>query len=103
MNQFADRYSNAIDNFDLEKFGGFAENLAIKTQRQLFFVERKQSIVIEDTIYFSMLNMKAKTYRLEFIGQGFGQGLTGYLEDSYYNTHIPRPLQNECLKRFLFI
>ena len=36
-----------------------------------------------------MQNMKVKSYRLEFIGQGFDPALTAFLEDNYSHTMIP--------------
>ena len=89
LEQFADKYSNVVDKFDAKKISNFSENLSLKTDSQLLVVERRHAIAQADTIQLNMLKMKVKSYRFEFMGQGFDPALTAFLEDSYYNTRVP--------------
>lgn len=89
LNQFADRYSDAIDEYDAEKLDNFGESLSINSQDHLLVVERKQPVTRNDTIHLNMSRMKVRSYRFELIGINFDPSLNAFLVDSFSNTLIP--------------
>ncbi|MEO6455311.1 MAG: hypothetical protein ABIN97_14620 [Ginsengibacter sp.] len=101
LNDFGANYSNGIDEFDAIKALNFFENLAIKNGDKLLAIERRSTIVIDDTIFLNMLKMKVKSYRFEIIGNDFTQpGLTAFLEDSYFNTRTLIDLNGNTIFNF---
>ncbi len=87
LNNYGDDYSNSVDDMDAIKSTNSGENLSIKTSNQLLVIERRHSIILQDTISLNLANVRVQRYRFEFIAGNLEQpGLTGYLEDSYLST-----------------
>lgn len=86
MTNYDAGYSNAIDGMDVWKMTNFGENFGIYRENQNIVVERRHTILLSDTTYFRMWNMRQLTYQVEVVMKNLNHpGLTAYLEDSYLN------------------
>ena len=80
-------YSNNIDLNDFRKLNNFAENIGIAKGNTILAIEKKQPIMLTDTIVFKMWQMQQKQYQLEFVTTNMDHpGLVGLLEDNYLHT-----------------
>ena len=88
--QFDDSWSNDIDEHDASKLGNFGTNFGMVRNTKLLAVERRKNILVSDTIYFQMGQVKYMDYVLQFNPSLMDtDGLTGYLIDSYLRTSVP--------------
>ena len=93
LSDYGESYNNSVDDMDAIKATNASENLSIKTANTLLVVERRHSIVKQDTIFLNLANVKVQKYRFEFAADQLGQqGQTGFLEDSYLQTSTPLTL-----------
>jgi hypothetical protein len=97
---YDDGYSNKVDNMDAIKSTNASENLSIKTGNKLLVIERRQTIIKEDTIFLNLANVKVQKYRFQFTAEGLNQGLTGFLEDTYLHTSTPLNLNGSTVADF---
>ena len=80
-------YSNNIDLNDFRKLNNFAENIGIAKGNTILAIEKKQAVMLTDTIVFKMWQMQQKQYQLEFVTTNMDHpGLVGLLEDNYLHT-----------------
>ncbi|MEP6948534.1 MAG: immunoglobulin domain-containing protein [Ginsengibacter sp.] len=87
LSNYDDSYSNNVDDMDAIKFSNVSENLSIKNGNTLLVVERRFSIVQNDTIFLNLTGEKVQKYRFEFSAVQLDRPeLTGFLEDSYLHT-----------------
>jgi hypothetical protein len=87
LSNYDDTYSNGVDDMDAIKKFNTSENLSIKTANTLLVVERRHSIVQQDTIFLNLANVKIQNYRFEFTASQLNlAGQTGFLEDNYLHT-----------------
>jgi len=80
---FSDSYSNAIDGRDGRKSVNSAENLGILTGGKLLAVDSRATINSNDTIFFSLSGVSARSYRLHFDAENLNPLMQGYLVDRY--------------------
>jgi len=98
---YDDSYSNNVDDMDAIKSTNSSENLSIKTSNKLLVIERRHSIVQNDTIFLNLANTKVQQYRFEFkVDQLDKLGLKGFLEDSYLKTSTALNLTGPTLLDF---
>ena len=94
-------FSDEVDKSDARKMTNISENLGIKSGTSILSIEKRQSLTAADTLVFNMTTMKVKSYQFEFIAQDLNaDGLTGYLEDSYFNTSTPIDLNGTTTFNF---
>jgi hypothetical protein len=87
---YGDNYSNDVDDMDALKLTNTSENLSIKNNNILLVVERRHTILQQDTIFLNLTNVKAQAYRFKFTtDQLYEPGINGFLVDSYLNTTTP--------------
>ena len=87
MNSFADDYSNAVDGMDAKKLFNFGENISIKTSGELLVIERKHTVVEQDTVFLDLSGLSVQQYRLRFDAANMNTGnLEAFAEDTYLHT-----------------
>lgn len=90
LTQYAPAFSNNIDASDSRKLYNPGENMSMMRENYNLIIERRETIVLSDTIFFRMWGMQKKSYRLEFIARELNHpGLIGFLEDSYLHSSTP--------------
>ncbi|HMO62731.1 MAG TPA: hypothetical protein PKC39_12070 [Ferruginibacter sp.] len=82
---FDQQYFNYIDNYDGLKINMPGENIAMLRNDTILGSESRQPVTESDTIQFLTWGLQQKTYRLDFIPQNIGPGLTAILIDSFAN------------------
>jgi hypothetical protein len=83
-------YSNDIDGKDARKMFNSSENFGMLRGSIVLIIERRHSIVENDSVFFKMWNMRAITYQLELIASNLNKpGRVGVLEDNYLKTATP--------------
>jgi hypothetical protein len=98
---FDNGYSNAVDKSDARKMTNVSESFSIKNGSSILSIEKRQSLTAADTLQFNMTMMKVKPYEFEFIAENLNaQGLTAFLEDSYFNTSTPIDLNGTTRLNF---
>lgn len=84
---FDNAFSNAVDINDVRKSFNFNENFGIVRDNIQLVVEKRESANINDTIFFSMGQMRQLGYRLDIQATAIDPLLTtAVLEDRYTNT-----------------
>ena len=89
LDQFDDSYSNAIDRLDARKMPNTGENLSIKTAGTLLVIERKHTVVQDDTIHLNLTNERVQQYRYHFEAQNMSTTAQGFVIDKYKQTSTP--------------
>jgi len=90
LTQYAPAFSNNIDASDSRKLYNSGENISMMRGNYNLIIERRETIVLSDSIFFRMWGMQKKSYRMEFIARELNHpGLIGYLEDNYLHSSIP--------------
>jgi hypothetical protein len=85
---YQDCFKNAVDDNDAVKLMNPSENLAIKRDNTLLVIERRHSIMQNDTVFLYMSNLKMQQYRFEFTAAQLNNtGLTAVLNDNYLHTN----------------
>ena len=101
MVNYGDGYSNNVDDLDAVKSLNSGENLSVKNGNDLLVIERRHTIIQNDTIFLNLTNVKAQRYRFEFVTDRLSQpGLTGYIQDKYQNTNTPLNMNGTTLYDF---
>lgn len=84
-------YSNAIDNLDGRKaWHATAENWGMLRNGVGLVLEARKPVVVTDTIFYRMNNLKFQDYQLEFYPLNMAKpGLTAVLVDKFLLTRTP--------------
>ncbi len=103
LNNYGDNFSNNIDGMDARKYLNSSENLSIARGSVLLGIERRQTLHMQDTIFFQVSNLKATgTYRFVFVPANIDEsGLQPYLEDGYFHSRIPLRLNDSTQVNFV--
>jgi len=87
VTEYQDEFSNEIDANDIPKINVGVETISILSSSRLWVSERRKSVVVNDTIFYKLNQLKTKTYRLDIQPMMFeNQGLQAKLIDSYTGT-----------------
>ncbi len=89
LDEFGDTYSNGVDGLDARKSMNTGENLSIKTGGKLLVIERRHTVVDNDTIFLNLTNVRVQQYRYHFDAQNLNTVAAGYVVDNYTNTRTP--------------
>jgi len=90
MVNYDDSYSNKVDDMDGIKSANSSENLSVKNSNILLVVERRHTIIAQDTIFLNLTGVSVQKYRFQIeADQVYQPGLTGFLEDAYLKTRTP--------------
>lgn len=103
LNNYGDNFSNDIDGMDARKYLNNAENISIARCGMLLGIERRQTLHLQDTIFFEVSNLKpGGAYRFVFVPSNIDEsGLQPYLEDGYLHTSIPLRLNDSTWVNFI--
>lgn len=85
------RYSDKLDDYDVEKLNNFKENVAMVRNNKNLIVERKSAISNSDTIQLKLWNTERKSYQLYINAENLSSSTvkSATLEDAYLHTSIP--------------
>ena len=114
INFFDDSYSNGIDVLDAKKSTNTRVNLSIVTAGKLLAVERRHTLIQNDTIFLRLTGGNIQNYRFEFNaneldksngeGNGNGEGndknLQGFVEDNYLHTRTQLDMNGTTIVDF---
>ena len=100
LNSFDDSYSNAVDGLDARKSFNPGENLSIRTGAHLLAIERKHTIIQQDTVFLNLTGTKVRQYQFRFAADNITPGLEGFLEDNYLHTRTPVNLSGNTVVSF---
>ncbi|MFM2359743.1 MAG: hypothetical protein RLY16_1736, partial [Bacteroidota bacterium] len=91
LNLFGDGYSNAVNQADAGKMITFntKESLSLLRDTTKLAIEKREPIVANDTIYFTMSKFNPIAYRLRFTATDFTIGLNAFLLDKYTGSRTP--------------
>lgn len=93
--QFHDSWTNEVDVQDAKKIGNTGENFGLMREGAFLAVERRKPVVLTDTIFYNMGQLRAQTYQLEFNPSMLdGEGLTAWLIDNHLQTTTPVSLSD---------
>ncbi|HRN78627.1 MAG TPA: T9SS type A sorting domain-containing protein [Ferruginibacter sp.] len=93
--QFHDSWTNEVDVRDAKKIGNTGENFGLMREGAYLAVERRKPVVLTDTIFYNMGQLRAQTYQLEFNPSMLeGEGLTAWLIDNHLQTTTPVSLSD---------
>ncbi|MEO8769745.1 MAG: T9SS type A sorting domain-containing protein [Ferruginibacter sp.] len=80
-------YSNEYDGDDALKFVNSSLNFGISSNGKLLAVEARNTAVNNDTIFYSLSNLRKQAYQFRIIPVNMQTpGLTAYLEDAFLHT-----------------
>ena len=101
LQNFDDAYSNSIDELDAKKSANSTENLSIRRDGQLLAIERKHTMVQNDTTFLNLTGVKVQAYRFEITASNLlGNGMQGFIEDSYLQTRTPLNMEGTTVYNF---
>jgi hypothetical protein len=90
LHVFDSSLSNNIDDNDAIKFSNIEENLSVKRLGKLLSIESMNELNANDTIFYSISQMKTANYVLQFkFDNLLLSNLQPYLEDLYLNKSMP--------------
>lgn len=99
---FGDNYCNNVDGMDAKKIMNASENLSLKREGVDLAIERRNTLLAKDTIFFNLSTLHKQQYRFEFIPSQLSQtGLEAYLEDSYLKTRTRLNLNDTARTDFV--
>ena len=84
--QFDSEYANALDKNDVRKTTNTSENFAISSNGKVLVIERRKPVAQNDTIFYSLKNVRVQKYRFEVTVEGLDDGTQAFLEDVYLKT-----------------
>ena len=80
-------YANEFNADDAVKLNNTSENFGIKSNGKLLAVEARQSIAVNDTLFFNASNLRIGNYKISFSPTNLSNtGLTPYLIDQHLQT-----------------
>jgi hypothetical protein len=86
-------HSNNVDNDDAHKLSGSNESVGIKRNGKMLAIERRNTIIQNDTTFLNLYQMKIHNYKFEFIADNLNYtGTFAVIKDSYSNTINNLPL-----------
>ena len=75
---------NAVDKNDAKKLYNVAENICIGREGKNLSIERRKTILDNDTTFLNLYNLKKQTYTLQLTAEGMDSiGLHAILKDKY--------------------
>jgi hypothetical protein len=83
---FSDSYTNEVNGEDAKKAFNTGANLSIKKPGVLLAIERKHSIIQNDTIFLNITGMRIQQYQLQFNIENLNADIKVFLEDNYLHT-----------------
>ncbi len=85
-------FSNTINADDAIKIVNPGENIAIRRNGKAFILEARKPVVSEDSIYYTLSNLRRQNYQLMFIPENMRGSMTAFLVDKFLNSTTPLSL-----------
>ena len=98
--EFRDDFNDTVDTQDAYKFININENIAFKRNGQVLAVERRGSIVADDTLFYNLSKLTSNQYELELIIENMGPFVTVFLEDAFTGVRTPLKINDTNLYKF---
>ena len=99
---FGDDQNSSLDNSDALKMLNTADNLSFKTGGKLIGIERRHTIISNDTLQLSISAMRAVKYRFVIAADNLdAPGRQGWLIDRAVNSSMPLNLAGETSYDFI--
>lgn len=85
---FNNTSSNYVDDEDAIKPTNANENFALLNKDNKVAIERRKPLIVKDSIFYYMWNMRQKAYELDIATESLGipEGLAAVLEDNFLGT-----------------
>jgi hypothetical protein len=94
-------FSNAYDRYDALKISNSHENVGITRNGKLLAIETRRSITKNDTIFYTIGNLRYETYQFRFGPDNIGgNNLEAFLVDRFLNTTTPVSLMDSTIIDF---
>ena len=90
--QFSSDGNNGVDRNDAMKIASIVAgtHLGMLRDGKNLIIERRQSVIVKDTIFYNLMTASKRNYRFEFIADNpDADAISGFLTDSYLGTSIP--------------
>jgi hypothetical protein len=90
--RYTDDGNNAVDGKDAMKIPaiGGGTYLGMLRDGKNLVIERRQTITVNDTIFYNLMTPSKRNYRFEFLPESLDANLvSGFLEDAYLKTSTP--------------
>ena len=102
LTQYDPGYSDSLDALDARKMTNPGENIGMSRDGQVLSVERRQTIINTDTIFYKIWNLRAvRSYQLQFVATNLYQpGLLAFVKDAYLNINTPVDLEDTTVLDF---
>ncbi len=98
---FSNSYRNRVDEDDAVKLPNAGENFSIVKLNTELSVEARKRIERNDTVFYSVKNLRKQTYHFVFAPERMNDGrLEAYLVDNYLHTRTSISLQDSSLVSF---
>jgi hypothetical protein len=102
LDQYGPNYSNNLDGYDARKMYNPGVNISLIRGTTDLVIERRQTIVLTDSIFFRMWGMQRMNYKMELVGTNLNHpGLLGFLEDNYLHSSTPLNLNDTTEVNFI--
>jgi hypothetical protein len=98
---FDQAFSNEYDGNDALKLINATENLGIQRDTNNLSVEARSPVNTEDTVFYTINNMRAQAYRLKFMPENMNDAnVSALLVDRFLNTTTPISLNDSTVVNF---
>lgn len=86
---FETGFGNDVNDYDAKKLFNPGENFGLSRDSMLLAVEARNPVVISDTLFYNIQNLKQQPYRFCFAPINFQPGIAAYLVDKFSNSSTP--------------
>lgn len=84
---FENGFGNEINELDAKKILNSGENLGLSRDGNLFAIEARNEISVNDTIFYYLQNLKPQAYQLRFSPKNLPPGISAILIDKFQNSN----------------
>lgn len=84
LTTYSEAGSNNLDNADIKKIDAGAQSIGLQREAKILAIERKHSIVTDDTSFLNITQLISRSYKLEIIAENLTKpGFTALLKDKF--------------------
>lgn len=83
---FETGFGNEVNDYDAKKLFNPGENFGLNRDNMLLAVEARNPIVLTDTLFYHIQNLRQQPYRFCFAPVNIPAGITAYLVDKFQNS-----------------
>lgn len=97
---FENGLGNELNGYDALKILNSGENFGITRDGKLLSVEARNTIDINDTIFYNLKNLRQQTYEFRFAPVNITTGVTAFLVDRFMNSYTQVSLTDSTFINF---